>query len=273
MLSQVLLRSSFLPDPRSGDLQRNPLTSPLCDQPVRHIDTSVHRQSVVVCAVGGYAARFAHHHLALNMQVIRHIVAIGSFLLLAACGRAPSGADALGAAGVLPQHFEITVDGTVHVLSPDDPAVSVVLATVSNAGTGLSLSALDKSRNLNFTILVNESHIRPGDFLVGKCRYPAECRTRSHTAILAPYPDGKVPDPLAGKMAYDDPELGLQPAVLTLTEIADVVWPGVGPAKRIRGSFRGELASIEHRGAGDQDRVVGPLKRVEGRFDMYAAVK
>jgi hypothetical protein len=205
------------------------------------------------------------------MQALRHVAAVGCLLLLAACGRASGDASGVVAAGTLPQHFEITVDGTPHTLSPDDPKISVVIATVS--GSGLSLSALDKSRNLNFTILVNESPIRPGDFLVGKCRYPAECRTRSHTAILAPYPDGKAPDPLAGKMAYDDPELGLQPAVLTLTQVDDVMWPGVGPAKRIRGSFRGELASIQHRGPGDKDRVIGPLKRVEGRFDMYAAVR
>ena len=93
------------------------------------------------------------------------------------------------------------------------------------------------------------------------------------SAAAAATPAFAAVDPLAGKMAYDDPELGLQPAVLTLTQVDDVMWPGVGPAKRIRGSFRGELASIQHRGPGDKDRVIGPLKRVEGRFDMYAAVR
>lgn len=207
------------------------------------------------------------------MHAIRHAAAIGCCLVLAACGRPPAEAAAAGATKALPQHFEITVDGAQHTLSPDDPNVSVVIAAVTNSGNGLSLSALDKSRNLSFAIMVKESRIAPGDFLVGKCGRAVDCRTRSETAVLGPYPDGKVPDALAGKMAYDYPELGLKPAVLTLTQIDDVTWPGVGPAKRIRGTFKGELASIQFRGPDDKDHVIGPLKRVEGRFDLYAAVK
>jgi len=209
------------------------------------------------------------------MHIALKAAALVAALALGGCGRtsATPGLAAVGAsAGPVAQHFEITVDGKTMVLSPDNPTVSLVLAAVMHGATGLSLSAHDKANNLGFTLMVADSPIAPGDFPIGECGETGACTTRSKTAGLTTYPDGGVPDPASAVFAYDYPELGLKPAVLTLEKIDDVVWPGVGPAKRLRGTFKGGFARLE-RGADARVHVVGPVRQIEGRFDMYAALR
>ena len=53
-----------------------------------------------------------------------------------------------------------------------------------------------------------------------------------------------------------------------ITSVEDAYWPGAGPTKRIKGSFSGKLASVEGDRQGNV-HVAGPLKQVEGKFDLY----
>ena len=51
----------------------------------------------------------------------------------------------------------------------------------------------------------------------------------------------------------------------------DAYWYGVGPTKRVKGTFAGTLAAIE----ADKDGhkvIAGPLKNIEGKFDLYTGL-
>ena len=48
----------------------------------------------------------------------------------------------------------------------------------------------------------------------------------------------------------------------------DAYWHGVGPTKRVKGTFSGTLAAIEGDKA-DHTVIAGPLKKIEGKFDLY----
>jgi hypothetical protein len=164
------------------------------------------------------------------------------------------------------------VDGKRMVLSPDQPEVSSVTAAVRRDGTGLVLTASDKAHDVHFGLFVTDSHIAPGDFPIGECGDAANCSTHSKPVMLGAFPTGQLSDYASMVAGYDHPALGLKPLVLTLAKVDDVLWPGVGPAKRIKGEFKGGLARIERDAAG-LDHVAGPVRQVEGRFDLYAALR
>lgn len=187
----------------------------------------------------------------------------------------PAAARASGAASAAAgqpdaQVFELTVDGQKMVLTPDDPTKTMVTASVMQGGTYLVVAVQDKTLNLSFGVVIGGAPIEPGLLMVGQCGQPGACAIRSRTAVAGTYPKpGVAVDPKETFSAYDYAELGLEPLSLLLDKVEDTQWPGVGRAKRIKGTFTGTLAHVERRSDG-HDKLAGPTKHVSGKFDIYA---
>jgi hypothetical protein len=64
----------------------------------------------------------------------------------------------------------------------------------------------------------------------------------------------------------------LQPLTVTLTKVEDAYWEGAGATKRVQGTLKGTFAHVEV-GQDQVSRIVGPIKQVEGKFDLHALIR
>jgi hypothetical protein len=212
------------------------------------------------------------------------------FLLLSLAGCLDSGpspaikaaaAAAAQAGAPVAQSFEVSIDGVPLVMSPDAPRKGHLVMAGIVGGRQLALSAMDQGRDFALVISVEPKGAGPltaGGYISFTCSTTTACDALPSNAprplgsMLTPYPNGKVPPVGAGKEAHMAPALGLSPLTLTLDKVEDAYWPGVGPSKRVKGSFSGTLAYVELR-PDAPPTIVGPVKNVEGKFDLYTVLR
>lgn len=173
------------------------------------------------------------------------------------------------------QSLQITIDGKVITMHPDNPTEGMVATSnfVQSYGT-FNLTLFNKTENITFGVLGKIDKLAVGTYPVYECLdLGDECDDQNQYASLFPYPDeNHQPTSEEIKQAYLSPELGLQPLTLTITEVQNATWPGVpGIVKRVKGTMKASLASVE-KGPDNRNRVLGPLKQVEVTFDMYCRV-
>ena len=119
------------------------------------------------------------------------------------------------------------------------------------------------------------SPVSPGTYQVFECLETDDCNPAEQAFsnqrvmfMLSQFPTGEpILKPVAHK-AFKSKKYNLKPATLTITSIKDDYWPGAGPTKRVKGSFSGTLANIDW-DANNNKFVSGPLRTVEGKFDLY----
>lgn len=169
------------------------------------------------------------------------------------------------------QVFEITIDGEKLVMDVDQPSTDQLVTAGIVDNKILSLSAIHKPKDFSLGILFHADQIKPGTYSVYTCIDNEGCQSDYQTsASLNQFP-GKPFVPSEIKTAYLVPRLNLQGMTVVLTAVDDVFWNGVGPSKRIKGHFSGQLAYVE--GQYQQAKIVGPLKKVEGKFDLYTVLR
>jgi hypothetical protein len=163
----------------------------------------------------------------------------------AQAGTAPVAVEEWGA-------FELSVDSKRYTMS-GDPA----------GGEGEDATA-SIMKNSTFSIVA-------GTYEVYGCTHNSECPPHYHRGQgtwVGPYPSthGGAIDPAETKNAYKYPQLGLQPATLTITIIEDSTMGGA-PSKRVKGTFKGDFATGQSN-QNNQDFMRGPLRHIEGKFDL-----
>ena len=174
-------------------------------------------------------------------------------------------------ASAMPQMFELTIDGEKLVMNVDQPSTDQVVTAGIVDNKLLNLSAMHKSKDIFLAILFHAEQIKPGTYSVYTCIDNEGCQSDYQTsASLNQFP-GKPFVASEIKTAYLVPRLNLQGMTVVLTSVEDVHWNGVGPSKRIKGHFSGQLAYVE--GQYQQAKIVGPLKKVEGKFDLYTILR
>ena len=173
----------------------------------------------------------------------------------------------------IPQTFEITINGKTVTMDPDKPDDGLVVTAASGrSGGGLILSAINQPEDFSFQA-IKYGPLEVGTFQVFTCHGLNDCQDdNGQTAMFGIYPTGETPKITDGKYAYKSQQLGLQPLTLVLTSVEDVNWPGVGPSKRVIGTFKGELATVDKNNNGDLI-VIGDLAKIEGKFDLYCVLK
>jgi hypothetical protein len=211
----------------------------------------------------------------LDSKSLIHLgMAFSLAFILTGCNRAPGKGAASGSP--LAQNFlEISIDGKRLVMPQEsrDKGQLVLLAIMNNAM--ISMSVMDKTEDFSFSISADIKQVAPGSFKVYQClNNDAGCgeSPKNHLAVLSPYMKDHLPTGTEIKMAYQSPKLGLQPLVLTIEKIEDAFVNGIGPSKRVRGAFKGALATVLT-DKQSNEYVAGPLKQIEGKFDLYAVLR
>lgn len=217
------------------------------------------------------------------MSIARSLFPIFMAALLAACVERTPIAPAAASQIATAQRFEIVIDGVPHKMEPDDPRDGHVVMAAVVQDRQLLISAMDRRADFSFTAHVeteNQAPLGPGEHPSFECRMIPDCDKGKREGALVgsaitPFQNGEPFKPIDIKMAYKAPAIGLAPLVVTIASLEDVVWPGAGKAKRVKGTFKGSLAHIESQpnSGSIQPKVVGPLKQVEGRFDLYALAR
>ena len=144
-----------------------------------------------------------------------------------------------------------------------------------NGDTMLGIGVLDRGQDVSLALGIasDKGPLLPGTYPAYHCgRDVLDCTDKGRLATLGPYPTGKPPAPERTSSAWLYPQLGLQPATVTIEWVKDVAWSGVGPAKRVKGRFGGTFAHLEQDPQG-REHVVPPTHRVEGVFEVYAAIR
>lgn len=201
---------------------------------------------------------------------------------LSACGQrdVPPPAAVLGGEVPVAQSFEIVIDGQVHRMEPDNPRKGHLVSASLVKGQRLSLSAMNQAADFSFVATLEpegNKALTPGTHPSFTCISSSACDEGQREgappeSMLVPFPTDTPAEPAKIRFAYKAPELGLEPLTVTLDKLEDTYWPGVGPAKRIKGTFKGRLAHLE----GDNQKtptIVGPVRQVEGKFDLYAMIR
>jgi hypothetical protein len=188
---------------------------------------------------------------------------------------------AAASGGGIAQIMEITIDGKTLKMRPDEPRDGHVVSASLVGNRNFALSAMDETVNFAFVAAVAPADkgkpFGVGSYQGYECRDHLGCDTQgadnsTRWATLTPYPTGKALDFRETRSAYLAPKLRLTPLTVTITSLEDAYWPGAGPVKRVKGTFKGSLANIGDNGAG-QPAEVGPQKQVEGKFDLYTIVR
>ena len=216
-----------------------------------------------------------------------HLAAVLLPFLVTACSDRSQQAPAIAAAMAahreaaaapanVPQCLELIIDGKPLKMEVDNPRDGHVSVNhlVRNA---LTISAMDRDKNVFLSVTVTPadgSPLKPGTYLSFKCLSDEDCTDaeRAHDdkhteTMLMPYP-GNEASPRDPVHAFKSPSLKLEPTTVTITSMEDAYWHGVGPAKRVKGTFSGTLAAIEADKEG-RKVIAGPLKKIEGKFDLY----
>ena len=175
------------------------------------------------------------------------------------------------------QSFSISIDNQPLVMTPDAPRDGHVIVA-SIVGSKLTISAMDRTRDFMMSIQVQApggAPIKPAIYDSYICRPALGCDPGATPAppgsTLLKFP-GTPYQPTDVKSAHLAPALGLAPLKLTLEKVEDVIWPGAGPSKRIKGTFSGTVAFVEEpRDA--PPRIVGKTRQVEGSFDLYTVLR
>ncbi len=183
---------------------------------------------------------------------------------------------AAAAPASLPQRLELFIDGeplTMEVDRPRDGHVSVNQLV----GNALNITAMDRARNVFLSVSampMDGTPMGPGTYQSFRCHSADDCSEAEHAfdarhndTALMPFP-GQETKPGELVRAYKAPALQLTPTTVVITSMKDAYWHGVGPTKRVVGTFSGTLASVENNKEG-RPVVVGPLRKVEGKFDIY----
>ena len=219
-----------------------------------------------------------------------HLAAVLLFFLVSACSdrsqQAPAIAaamaahrEAAGAPANVPQSLEFSIDGEqlkMEVDSPRDGHVSVNHLV----GNALTISAMDRGRNVFLSVSATPMDgmpMKPGTYQSFKCASPEDCtdaeraHDEKHTETMLMRFPGNEGAPHDTVQAIKSPALKLEPTIVTITSVEDAYWHGVGPTKRVKGTFSGTLAAIGADKAG-RKVIAGPLKKIEGKFDLYTGV-
>lgn len=155
-------------------------------------------------------------------------------------------------------------------MKPDNIEEVQVACNMVQSQGALLLNALNKKENLSFGILCKTEKLAIGTYEVYECLTYTSCDDKNQNATLMPYPTAVPSQYNDIKHAFKSPELGLTPLMLTISSIEDATWPGVpGVVKRIKGTFNGSLASVEYN---PTSKIIGPLKVLKGKFDIYCQV-
>jgi hypothetical protein len=144
-------------------------------------------------------------------------------------------------------------------------------------GNALTITAMDRDRDVFLSVSampMDGTPMGPGTYQSFKCHGAEDCseaeqdfdKKHPDTALM-PFP-GKDVKPGELVRAYKAPALQLTPTTVVITSMKDAYWHGVGPTKRVTGTFSGTLANIEN-GKDGRPVVVGPLRKVDGKFDVY----
>lgn len=211
------------------------------------------------------------------------------FLLLSLSGCLDSGpspavkaaaAAAAQAGAPVAQSFEISIDGVPLVMTPDAPREGHTVIAAIVGGRNLTLTAADQGRDFLISMNIEAAGSGPigaGAFPSYECRVLLGCDAGNDyakkfpTSLIGRFP-GAPYVPGDARQAYLAPPLGLAPLTVTLEKVEKVYWPGVGDSRRIKGSFSGTLAYVEEpRDA--PPKIVGKVKKVEGKFDLYTVLR
>ncbi|WP_207534840.1 hypothetical protein [Desertivirga arenae] len=171
------------------------------------------------------------------------------------------------------QSFEIKIDGKLIKMQPDVPTDGTVVLSSFVQGSernSLAITATHKSEDFQFGIDLRQiPNLIPGKYPVFKC-YEAgtECEDNYQSALIGRFPSSEAAL-LSGKLAYQAPKLGLKPLMLTISEVNDAYWEGVGKVKKIKGTFEGTLARLERKG---EVTIIAESTKVEGSFDLYCLI-
>ncbi|WP_207420192.1 hypothetical protein [Desertivirga brevis] len=173
------------------------------------------------------------------------------------------------------QSFEIKIDGKVIKMAPDKPTDGTVVLSAFVQGSernSLSISATHKLEDFQFGIDLRQiPSLVPGVYPVFKCHEAgAECEDDYQSALIGRFPSSQEAL-LSGKLAYQSPKLGLKPLMLTISNVEDAYWEGVGKVKKIKGSFEGTLARLERNA--NNVTTIAEATKVEGSFDLYCLVQ
>lgn len=220
------------------------------------------------------------------MKPVRLAAVLLPFLITACSDRSERGTDmaaamaahqqAASAPADVPQRLELIIDGKPLKMEVDSPREGHV--SVNHlVGNTLFISAMDRPRNVILAVRVTPmdgSQMKPGTYQSFKCLSDADCTDAERThydkhteASLMPFP-GNEAAPRDIAHAFKSTLLKLEPTTVTITSVVDAYWHGVGPTKRVKGTFSGTLAAIEGDNAG-RKVIAGSLKKIEGKFDLY----
>jgi hypothetical protein len=201
---------------------------------------------------------------------------------LAACSRDPDpvaeadrNAQAALDAGAIPQRLDIRIDGKPLAVDPDRPLEGqVAMAYVARGLLGISVH----DNKTNHTVMIEApfpGQPRAGNLLSYVCKGEFGCdEPAAENPLRGSTLGPSVENMMAGAQrwsAYKAPKLNLQPLVVKLASIESVIWPGVGAAYRIKGTFQGTLADAVPDWS--NPRINGPTRQLEGSFDMYAMAR
>jgi hypothetical protein len=177
------------------------------------------------------------------------------------------------------ESFELSVDGKFLKMKVAQPSQLHFVRADLTANRVFSFAAGDRQANFMLVVAIGAP---PGRALVPgvyesyncdpdhACDDPPKPSEERLTASIMPHPDVvmQVGDL---KEALKAPKLGLPPLIVTITKVEDANLKGVGPRKRLQGSFKGRLAYVSN----DQHHVphvVGRVTEVEGKFDLYVVM-
>ncbi|MGC4104698.1 hypothetical protein [Ferruginibacter sp.] len=170
------------------------------------------------------------------------------------------------------QSFEISIDNKKYNLSTDD-----IFSANYIGQTHLTLVALSEKKDISFSVTAFITTLQPGTYQVYECNSASTCSQeeddKNQNAMFSPYPkDPMVPVNLS-RTAYNAPELGLKPLVLTITSVTDEQQAGVPfKTKRIKGQFNGTLAYVEKQDDGNW-KIVGNTTHIDGKFDLFCSIR
>lgn len=188
-------------------------------------------------------------------------------------------AKAANAGAPIAQSFEVTIDGVPLIMTPDAPREGHTIVAGIVGGRSLTITAGDKAHDFLLSLNVDANGAGPitaGAYSSYQCRLMLGCDPGTNSkkypeSLIGTFPGAPI-KPGDVKLALLAPKLGLSPLTVTLDKVEDVYWPGVGDSKRIKGSFSGTLAHVEE----PRDlppKIVGPVKKVEGKFDLYTVLR
>ncbi|WEF31357.1 hypothetical protein [Pseudoduganella chitinolytica] len=177
------------------------------------------------------------------------------------------------------QFFELSVDGKSLPMDVGRPTEAHFVRASVTANRVFSFSAGDRKSNFMLAVAVGA---RPGQALIPgvyesyncdqdhACDDPPTPSENQLTAVIMNHAD--IPMQVGDlKEALKARKLGLAPLLVTITKVEDVNLKAIGPRKRVQGSFKGQLAYVKN-DAHNVPHVVGRVKEVEGKFDVYAVI-